>query len=144
MGFRVSDWNGDFFVFMRCNPDHHSVNFLRGKRTRMHHIAFEVRDFSAVEQGCDVLSHHHIPIIWGPLRHGPGHNVSIYHRNPDQHVIEFFAELDQILDEELGYFDPRPWHADRPQRPKVWSRESRALAGWGPPPTADYHLNRDE
>jgi hypothetical protein len=129
---------------MRCNPDHHTVNFLRGKRTRMHHIAFEVRDFSAVEQGCDVLSHHRIPIIWGPLRHGPGHNVSIYHRNPDQHVIEFFAELDQILDEELGYFDPRPWHADRPQRPKVWSRESRAVAGWGPPPTPDYHLNRDE
>ena len=111
------------------------MNFLRGKRARMHHIAFEVRDFSAVEHGCDVLSQHHIPIIWGPLRHGPGHNVSIYHRNPDQHVIEFFAELDQILDEELGYFDPRPWHADRPQRPKVWTRESRALAGWGPPPT---------
>jgi len=26
----------------------------------------------------------------------------------------------------------------------VWSRENRALAGWGPPPTPDYHLNRDE
>ncbi len=144
LGFKVSDWSGDFFVFMRCNPDHHTVNFLRGKRARMHHIAFEVRDFSAVEHGCDVLSHHHIPIIWGPLRHGPGHNVSIYHRNPDQHVVEFFAELDQILDEELGYFDPRPWHTDRPQRPKVWTRDSRALSGWGPPPTADYHLNRDD
>jgi hypothetical protein len=129
---------------MRCNPDHHTVNFIRGKRAKMHHIAFEVRDFSAVEQGCDVLSFHRIPIIWGPLRHGPGHNVSIYHRNPDEHVIEFFAELDQLLDEELGFFDPRPWHADRPQRPKVWSRENRALAGWGPPPTPDYHLNRDE
>jgi catechol 2,3-dioxygenase-like lactoylglutathione lyase family enzyme len=144
LGFKVSDWSGDFFVFMRCNPDHHTVNFLRGKRARMHHIAFEVRDFSAVEHGCDVLSHHHIPIIWGPLRHGPGHNVSIYHRNPDQHVVEFFAELDQILDEELGYFDPRPWHTDRPQRPKVWTRDNRALSGWGPPPTADYHLNRDD
>jgi catechol 2,3-dioxygenase-like lactoylglutathione lyase family enzyme len=144
LGFKVSDWNGDFFVFMRCNPDHHTVNFIRGKRAKMHHIAFEVRDFSAVEQGCDVLSHHRIPIIWGPLRHGPGHNVSIYHRNPDEHVIEFFAELDQVLDEELGFFDPRPWHADRPQRPKVWSRENRAVAGWGPPPTPDYHLNRDE
>jgi catechol 2,3-dioxygenase-like lactoylglutathione lyase family enzyme len=77
LGFKVSDWNGDFFVFMRCNPDHHTVNFIRGKRAKMHHIAFEVRDFSAVEQGCDVLSHHRIPIIWGPLRHGPGHNVSI-------------------------------------------------------------------
>jgi hypothetical protein len=91
-----------------------------------------------------VLSFHRIPIIWGPLRHGPGHNVSIYHRNPDEHVIEFFAELDQVLDEELGFFDPRPWHADRPQRPKVWSRDNRAVAGWGPPPTPDYHLNRDE
>jgi hypothetical protein len=49
-----------------------------------------------------------------------------------------------LLDEELGYFDPRPWHADRPQRPKVWSRDNRALAGWGPPPTPDYHLNHDE
>src|SRR3954468_730477 len=28
MGFRVSDWIGDFFVFMRCNTDHHSVNFI--------------------------------------------------------------------------------------------------------------------
>ena len=24
LGFRVSDWLGDFFVFMRCNPDHHT------------------------------------------------------------------------------------------------------------------------
>jgi hypothetical protein len=40
--------------------------------------------------------------------------------------------------------DPRPWHAGRPQRPKVWSREDRSVAGWGPPPTPDYHLDRDE
>ena len=66
LGFKVSDWNGDFFVFMRCNPDHHTVNFLQGKKDMMHHIAFEVRDFSGVEHGCDVLSHHKIPIIWGP------------------------------------------------------------------------------
>ena len=71
MGFKVSDWNGDFFVFMRCNPDHHTVNFIRGKRAKMHHIAFEVRDFSAVEQGCDVLSHHRIPIIWGRCATAP-------------------------------------------------------------------------
>ena len=119
LGFRVSDWIGDVFVFMRCNPDHHVVNFVRGKHTNLHHFAFQLRDFSHLENGCDVLSQNHIPIIWGPLRHGPGHNVSIYHRNPDQQVIEFFAELDQILDEEIGIFDPRPWHEDQPQRPKV-------------------------
>ena len=31
LGFRVSDWIGDFFVFMRCNADHHAVNFIVGK-----------------------------------------------------------------------------------------------------------------
>ena len=34
MGFKVSDWIGDFFVFMRCNTDHHTVNFIRGTATR--------------------------------------------------------------------------------------------------------------
>jgi len=144
LGFRVSDWIEDIFVFMRCNPDHHTVNFLKGKRADLHHIAFQLRDFSHLENGCDVLSQNRIPIIWGPLRHGPGHNVSIYHRNPDRHVIEYFAELDQLLDEELGFFDPRPWHEDHPQRPKVWSRANRSIAGWGPPPSPDWHMNKDE
>ena len=144
LGFRVSDWIEDVFVFMRCNPDHHTVNFVRGKTTNLHHFAFQLRDFSHLENGCDVLSQNHIPIIWGPLRHGPGHNVSIYHRNPDQQVVEFFAELDQILDEEIGIFDPRPWHEDQPQRPKVWSRANRSQSGWGPPPSPDWHMNSDE
>jgi catechol 2,3-dioxygenase-like lactoylglutathione lyase family enzyme len=144
LGFRVSDWIEDIFVFMRCNPDHHTVNFVKGKRANLHHIAFQLRDFSHLEAGCDVLSMNRIPIIWGPLRHGPGHNVSIYHRNPDQQVIEFFAELDQLLDEDLGFFDPRPWHEDHPQRPKVWTRGNRAHAGWGPPPSPDWHMNQED
>jgi len=41
LGFRVSDWIEDWFVFMRCGPDHHTINFVRGKRTQMHHVAFE-------------------------------------------------------------------------------------------------------
>ena len=91
-----------------------------------------------------MLSLNRIPIIWGPLRHGPGHNVSIYHRNPDGQVVEFYAELDQLLDEDLGFFDPRPWHEDQPQRPKVWTRANRSIAGWGPPPSHDWHMNPDE
>jgi catechol 2,3-dioxygenase-like lactoylglutathione lyase family enzyme len=144
LGFRVSDWIEDIFVFMRCNPDHHTVNFVQGKRATMHHFAFQLRDFSHLENGCDVLSLNRIPIIWGPLRHGPGHNVSIYHRNPDGQVVEFYAELDQLLDEDLGFFDPRPWHEDQPQRPKVWTRANRSIAGWGPPPSHDWHMNPDE
>ena len=120
LGFRVSDWVEDFFSFLRCGPDHHTVNFLTGKKTQMHHIAFEVKDFAQIQNACELFGQKSIPIIWGPLRHGPGHNVSTYHHNPDNHVVEFYTELDQMKDEELGYFEPRPWHHDTPQRPKVW------------------------
>ena len=50
----------------------------------------------------DLLGSKKIPIIWGPGRHGPGHNSYTYHRNPDDQIIEMFTELDKTLDENLG------------------------------------------
>jgi catechol 2,3-dioxygenase-like lactoylglutathione lyase family enzyme len=141
LGFRVSDWIGDFFVFLRCNADHHAVNFITAKNVTMHHIAFELRDFSHLQVGCDLLGERKIPLVWGPLRLGPGHNVATFHRNTDDWVVEFYAELDQMKCEELGYFDPRPWHRDRPQRPKVWGRNEGSI--WGVPPAPDFFRGRE-
>ncbi len=142
LGFRVSDWLGDFFVFMRCNPDHHSVNFFRGEKERLHHIAFELKDFIHVNNACETLAMHRIPLGWGPMRHGPGHNIAAYHRNPDDHVVEYYCELDQMKNEELGYFEPRPWHVVRPQRPKTWVPREWT-SGWGTPPAPDYLRGRN-
>ena len=36
-----------------------------------------------------------------------------------------------MFDEELGYFEPRPWHQDRLQRPKVWGDDTPTNY-WGP------------
>jgi len=138
LGFRESDWMGDFFAFLRCGPDHHTVNFVRGARTKMHHIAFELRDWSHVQTACDILGRSGHPLVWGPGRHGMGHNIYTYHRDPDGQIIELFTELDQINDEELGYFEPRPWHEDRPQRPKVWQPGVYAANLWGVAPPADF------
>ena len=140
LGFKVSDWLGDQFVFMRCNPDHHTVNFFRSDATRVHHMAFELKDFAHVQQGCETLAMHRIPLGWGPVRQGAGHNIAAYHRNPDDHVVEYFCELDQMKNEDLGYFEPRPWHSDRPQRPKVWPRGTW-IDGWGTPPAPDFARN---
>ncbi len=143
LGFRVSDWIEDFFVFLRCNPDHHTVNFIRGPKPKMHHIAFEMKDFAHMQHACELLGVRKIPINWGPVRHGPGHNVAIYHRNFDDQNVEFYIELDQMKDEELGYFDPRPWHHDTPQRPKVWDRKI-APNLWGPLPMPDFMRDRHD
>jgi catechol 2,3-dioxygenase-like lactoylglutathione lyase family enzyme len=136
LAFRVSDWIDDFFVFMRCGADHHSVNFLRGDVIRVHHFAFELNDFSHMKNACDLLARRGIPLVWGPLRFGPGHNVAVFHRNQDDQLVEFYIELDQMKDEELGYFEPRPWHRDKPQRPKVWRGDDAMI--WGPPPPPGF------
>jgi catechol 2,3-dioxygenase-like lactoylglutathione lyase family enzyme len=141
LGFRESDWIGDFFVFIRCNTDHHTLNFIRGKNEKMHHMAFELKDVVHLQSACDLLGQRKHPILWGPLRHGPGHNMAIHHRNPDDQVIELYCELDQMLDEELGYFVPRPWHHDTPQRPKIWPHGLNNC--WGLPPLPELNRGRD-
>jgi len=141
LGFRVSDWMEDFFSFLRCGPDHHTVNFRTHPQTALNHVAFEVKDWAHMQVACDTLGRHKRPILWGPLRHGIGHNIAIYHRDPDEHMVEFYTELDQMKNEALGYFDPRPWHEDRPQRPKVWDRDDGAMI-WGMPPTQEFLRGR--
>jgi catechol 2,3-dioxygenase-like lactoylglutathione lyase family enzyme len=132
LGFRVSDRIEENFVFLRCGPEHHAMNFARGAEARIHHLAFELRDASHMHQACDLLGRSKFQILWGPVRHGPGHNVAVYHHNPDRYLIELYYSMDLMLDEELGYFEPRPWHRDRPQRPKTWVGLPRDVWGVGP------------
>jgi catechol-2,3-dioxygenase len=131
LGFRVSDAIEDFFIFLRCGPDHHTINFIDSQHAKMNHIAFELRDRYHIVSSSDFLAQNGYKLIWGPGRHARGHNIFTYHRNPDQQIVELFAEMDRISNEELGYFEPRPWHADRPHKPKVWPRDPAATNLWG-------------
>ncbi len=134
LGFRVSDWMADFFVFLRCGPDHHTLNLMGTGSNRHFHTAFEVCDWSQLQTSCDFLSANGYRILWGPGRHGIGHNLFAYHRSPNGLITELFAEMDQMQDESLGYFAPRPWHRDNPQVPKVWPKDPSASNLWGPGP----------
>ena len=135
LGFRVSDWRDDTFAFLRCGPDHHSVNFVVDEVPQLHHIAFEVKDWPEFQRAAEWLAKNDIRLVWGPGRHIIGHNIAIYHRNADKVRVEFFTEMDQMKVEALGYFDPRPWHQDRPQRPKVWGPDTlRNYWGFGSEP----------
>ncbi len=139
LGFRVSDWVDQYFVFMRCGPDHHTVNFLKSTQPRMHHFAFEMRDAAHLTESCDVLGREKLEIVWGPVRHGPGHNIATYHYNTDHLMIELYTELDRMSDEQVGRFDPRPWHEDRPQKPKTWPGKQRRDV-WGPAIPSNFLL----
>jgi hypothetical protein len=91
-----------------------------------------VKDWAEIQRACEWLAKNNIHLVWGPGRHIIGHNIAIYHRNADKVRVEFFCEMDLMKDEALGYFDPRPWHQDRPQRPKVWGPDTlRNYWGFG-------------
>ncbi|MEU9891492.1 VOC family protein [Sphaerisporangium sp. NPDC051017] len=133
LGFRWSDTVGDFFVFLRCNSDHHAANFMASKKfTGMHHVAFETRDLNHLQTLLDHLATRSTRLEWGPGRHGPGHNIFTYHRDPDGNNIELFTQLDTISNEANGYFEPRPWHEDHPQYPKTWEVDLATINSWGP------------
>jgi catechol 2,3-dioxygenase-like lactoylglutathione lyase family enzyme len=138
LGFRVSDWMGDFFSFLRCGADHHTINLMQDPQNRHFHTAFELRDWGHMLTACDHLSLNGYKLLWGPGRHGIGHNLFAYHRAPNGLITELFAQLDQ-MNEQLGYFEPRPWHRDRPQRPKVWAKDPSASNYWGIMPTDEMH-----
>jgi catechol 2,3-dioxygenase-like lactoylglutathione lyase family enzyme len=132
LGFRTSDSRGDYFYFLRCNTDHHTLNFIVDEKPQLHHIAFEVLEWAEIRKATDFLALNKIHLVWGPGRHVIGHNVATYHRNSDLVRVEIFTEMDQMKDEALGYFDPRPWHQERPLYPKMHGPETlRNYWGYG-------------
>ena len=138
LGFRVSDWMGDFFAFLRCGPDHHTVNLLRSAAPRMHHLAFELRDWAHQKDACDALGRRRIPLLWGPGRHRVGHNLFTYPHDRDGQIVEFYAELDRMSDEAAGAWDPRPWHEETPLRPRRWEPDPFLSNAWGIPTPAGF------
>lgn len=95
---------GDFFSFLRCGTDHHTINLVGTGKNAHFHTAFELRDWSHMQTAADVLSLKGYKLLWGPGRHGIGHNLFTYHRGPNGLIAELFAEIDQMTSEALGYF----------------------------------------
>ncbi|MFC4736092.1 VOC family protein [Bacillus daqingensis] len=129
LGFYNTDWIEDFFGFMTCNRDHHVLNFFTSEKKGMHHLALELRNYSHLVETLDFMRLNGVHLEWGPSRHGAGHNIACYHYDPEGNLIELFTDGDVFI-KELGIFDPRPWHRDFPQKPKVWSTEE-CLSLWG-------------
>jgi catechol-2,3-dioxygenase len=125
LGFRVSDWVEDIFLWMRCNPDHHGLAFAKGSSGTMHHFAFEVLDFSYLARQADHLMQHGYTLLYGPGRHGPGRNQFEYFRDPERNLVEFTCDVQQIWD-------------DATYVPKVWSTQELWVNLWGPNPPADF------
>ncbi len=97
LGFRVSDWLGDFMCFLRCNEWHHRIAILPGPPA-LNHVAYDMPNVDEMMRGVAKLKGKGIDIAWGPGRHTAGNNTFSYFVTPSGHAVEYTSELEQVDD----------------------------------------------
>lgn len=114
--FRLSDVIGDDFAyFMRCNPDHHGIALIKGRGT-FHHHAWQTQSVADLAKLGDRLHRQGRELIWGPVRHGAGHNIAAYYVESSGAVVELYTDLEQIYDDD--------------REPVVWGRDENWYNMW--------------
>ncbi|XSC47418.1 GntR family transcriptional regulator [Bradyrhizobium sp. RDT10] len=115
-GFRLSEYiapSGTFDlrgVFLQRKGNPHDIVFFNGTGPRLHHFAFLAPEVHHLLHACDVAGElgFGTRVERGPGRHGPGHAMYVYMRDPDGHRVELFNTHYQIMDienEPIGW-DP--------------------------------------
>jgi catechol 2,3-dioxygenase-like lactoylglutathione lyase family enzyme len=118
LGFRLIDQT-KMMSFLCCNADHHSIAFAGGDAPTLNHVAFDMKDYDSVMRGAGRMRDHGYAIEWGVGRHGPGNNVFAYFVGPDDAVIEYTAEVEQV-DESY-----------KPRGPEGWTWPPGRIDHWG-------------
>lgn len=133
LGFRISDYFFDddhdgylFGAFLHRKSNPHDLVFLTRLGPQMHHFAYIVPESQNLFRACDIagnigLAH---TIERGPGRHGQGHALYVYFRDPDGHRVEILPPPIQVVDID--------------EEPVGWEQKVRFT--WGlPPPHSWLH-----
>ena len=95
LGFKLSDWLGDFMAFLRCNEAHHRIAFLPGPPC-LNHVAYDVLTVDDMMRGINRLKKKGTEILWGPGRHTAGNNTFSYFTTPGGFAVEYTSELEDV------------------------------------------------
>ena len=95
LGFRLSDWIGQFMIFLRCNPAHHRLAIMPGKAA-LNHVAFDVNSVDDLMRGLARLTRAGVKLSWGPGRHTAGKNTFTYYLTPNGNAVEYTSDLENV------------------------------------------------
>ena len=106
--------------FFRCHTLYHCYAVARSQYNGLHHMQFTVKNPLAVHRAFEQLKERgKVELIWGPLRHGAGHNIVIYFRDYTGNIVEYSAEEEIILND--GTYVPRVWPVTDPRAGDEWN-----------------------
>ncbi|HEI9727538.1 TPA: VOC family protein [Serratia marcescens] len=140
LGFRASDIymneQGMGAAFLQRKGNTQDLVYLHGPGPRLHHFGYTIPDSQEILRACDTAGNLGFgdAVERGPGRHGMGHVLFVYLRDPDGHRLELHNTPYQMIDIELGTnlleADQRqqllPWGLP-PQR--KWVAEASTFAG---------------
>lgn len=114
LGFRLSDWLGDFMSFLRCNSAHHRIAILPGPPC-LNHVAYDMEGVDGMMRGIHRLKLKGVDIAWGPGRHTAGNNTFSYFVTPNGFAVEYTSELEEVDDAswEAQVYTPAPLVMDQ-------------------------------
>jgi len=95
LGFRISDWLGDFMCFLRCNSAHHRFALLPGPPC-LNHVAYDMLSVDDMMRGAGRLRKSGVELRWGPGRHKAGNNTFSYFTTPNGFAVEYTADLEEV------------------------------------------------
>jgi 2,3-dihydroxy-p-cumate/2,3-dihydroxybenzoate 3,4-dioxygenase len=95
LGFRLSDWIGEFMVFLRCNLAHHRLAILPGPPA-LNHVAFDVSSVDEMMRGLARMHEKGVKLQWGPGRHTAGNNTFSYFETPNGNAVEYTSDLEEV------------------------------------------------
>lgn len=134
--FRVSDQIGDDAgFFLRCNPDHHGIAIFKKREgpATMHHHGWQTQNIADLGRLADRLRKDGRRLLWGPVRHGAGHNIAAYAVEPSGGVIELYTDMEYVYDRDRP---PIVWDATDPYWVNQWDGLVPAdIFDYGMPPT---------
>lgn len=116
LGFRLSDWLGDFMVFLRCNSAHHRLAIMPGPPA-LNHIAFDVNSVDDLMRGLARMTRAGVQLQWGPGRHTAGNNTFTYYSSPNGNTVEYTSDLEEV--------DEASW------QPQVYTPGLEVMDQWG-------------
>lgn len=110
---------GPVIAFFRSHTLFHCYTIVRGPRNGVHHYQYTLKNAPAVHAAYESMRDKpEVDVVWGPLRHGPGHNVAFYFRDADGAFVEYSAEEEVILDGEA--YLVQEWSAENPMFADEW------------------------
>ncbi len=123
-------------VFLQRKGNPHDIVFFNGAGPQLHHVAYLAPETHHLLRACDIAGElgYGAQVERGPGRHGPGHAMYVYFRDPDGHRVELFNTHYQVMDienEPVGW-DPSDPHLSYPwglPAQRTWFEQATPFAG---------------